>query len=456
MIVLIIPFRLRAYKRVVVRLLLYLLLIGNTLLFGQDSFYKISRSNYQDRLYGFWLGQCIGNWTGLTTEMDKVGNLGDTKSGAFYTRENWGSADIPNIWGEYSVNGKSTTIDYIVRDSSETWGADDDTDIEYIYQTLLSEHKTVILTGEQIRDGWLKYIRPDEENYLWVSNQKAFDLMKTGTTPPSTSDPKLNIFYEMIDAQLTTEIFGLFSPTNPEFALKMSYLPIRTTARENAAWIAEFYVSMYSLAASTDTTKTLNERIIWMADQSRKTLPDSSYAADMYDYVRALSSTDLKWEQVRDSVYVRYQVQQKGGYDLTARSWHCNSCFAAGINFASSLVSLFYGKGDIKETIKIGTLAGWDSDNPTATWGGMLGFMIGKSGIEKAFGQNISNQFNIHRTRQNFANKGIDNFDHMSKVGLEITDRVVVKFLGGKIENDQYFIPKNLGVFVSEKNQLTD
>lgn len=31
------------------------------------------------------------------------------------------------------------------------------------------------------------------------------------------------------------------------------------------------------------------------------------------------------------------------------------------------MISLFYGEGDIKETIKIGALAGWDSDNPTAT-----------------------------------------------------------------------------------------
>ena len=37
----------------------------------------ISRSNYANRLYGFWLGQCIANWTGLVTEMDKIGDIGD-------------------------------------------------------------------------------------------------------------------------------------------------------------------------------------------------------------------------------------------------------------------------------------------------------------------------------------------------------------------------------------------
>ena len=40
----------------------------------------ISRSDYADKLYGFWLAQCIANWTGLVTEMDKVGNIGETKT----------------------------------------------------------------------------------------------------------------------------------------------------------------------------------------------------------------------------------------------------------------------------------------------------------------------------------------------------------------------------------------
>ena len=313
-----------------------------------------------------------------------------------------------------------------------------------MYQYLLHQHNTTELTGEQIRKGWLKHIKPEEENYLWVSNQKAFELMKSGLIPPQTSDPKVNIFYEMIDAQLTTEIYGLFSPNNPEYALKMAYLPIRTTASKNAVWIAEFNVSMYSLAATAIEFPSIQAKIKWMADQSRKVLPDTSYAADMYDYVKSLTNLNITWEQARDSVYRRYQVKQKGGYNLTSNHWYCNSCFAAGINYAASLISLFYGKGDIKETIKIGTLAGWDSDNPTATWAGMLGFMIGKTGIEEAFSTNLSNKFNIHRTRQNFPNDGIDTFEKMALIGLSITDKVVLEKLNGHIINNNYIIPINL------------
>ena len=106
-------------------------------------------------------------------------------------------------------------------------------------------------------------------------------------------------------------------------------------------------------------------------------------------------------------------------------------------------MSLFYGEGDIVETIKIGALAGWDSDNPTATWGGLLGFMLGKQGVEAAFGRTFANTFNIHRTRGGFANNGLVTLDEMAKVGVFIVDRAVQEQMGGGVdlENDLWYIP---------------
>ncbi len=402
----------------------------------------ISRTGYKDQLQGFWLGQCIANWTGLVTEMDKIGDIGEIKTGSFYTRHDWGRPDQPNIWSD-AASDLSPTIDFVLNTREEPWGADDDTDIEYLYQHLLHSHKTTLLTGEQIRDGWLKHIKAEEENYLWVSNQRAFDLMKQGMIPPYTSDPAKNEHFDMIDAQLTTEIFGLFAPTRPEIALKMAYLPIRTSARENAAQISEFYVVMHALA-TTYREEPINKRLQQIAEAARQVLSPKDYPYKMYDFVKAKYESGIPWEQARDSIYIRYQIEQLDGYDITSQNLYCNGCFAAGINFAASLISLFYGEGDLKATIKIGTLAGWDSDNPTATWGGLIGFMIGKEGIEQAFGNDLSNQFNIHRTRQAFPNNGIDSFENMAQKGLEIVDRVVINEMGGEVDldNDQWVIPK--------------
>ncbi|KAA2216887.1 ADP-ribosylglycohydrolase family protein [Maribacter flavus] len=402
----------------------------------------ISRDAYKDQLYGFWLAQCIANWTGLVTEMDKIGNIGEIQTGEFYTREDWGQLDQPSIFSNGEPSDLSPTIDFVFRDTTEIWGADDDTDIEYMYQHLLDVNNTSLLSPEQIRDGWLKHIRPEEENYLWVSNQKAFDLMQEGVLPPETGSPERNEHFEMIDAQLTTEIFGLFAPARTDIANKLADLPIRTVAREEAEDISQFYVTMYSLAA-VPSEENRPQRIKNMAQKAREGLPNDEYPAKMYDYVLDLYNSGIPWEQTRDSIYERYQVQQLDGYDITSQNLYCNGCFAAGINFAASLVSLFYGKGDLKETLKIGVLTGWDSDNPTATWGGMLGFMLGKEGVEKAFGRKFSNRFHIHRTRQNFPNDGMDTFEEMAEKGLRITEKVVQEHMGGSIdlEKNVWIIP---------------
>ena len=399
----------------------------------------VSRNDYFNRLKGFWLAQCIANWTGLVTENDKIGNIGKSKTGDFYTREDWGKKDELNL----PSNKVDRYIDFVFEGTDGMWGADDDTDIEYMYQHLLYMNKTSKLSGNQIRDGWLKHIKHQEQNYLWVSNQRALDLMISGIVPPETSDPVKNPDFDMIDAQLTTEVFGFYSPGRPDFAIEMAELPIKTTARFNAEWISKFYVSMYSLAANFNPNLSIKENLLIMADKSRDQLPNDSYASKMYDFVKKQYNESLPWETIRDNVYIRYQVEEKDGYDITSRNLKCNGCFAAGINFAASLISLFAGEGDLKETIKLGSLMGWDSDNPTATWGGLIGFMIGHHGVEKAFNREFSEEYNIHRTRQNFSN-GIDNFTNMANVGVFITDRVVQEELGGGIdlEKNLWYIPK--------------
>ena len=402
----------------------------------------ISIPEYKDQLKGFWLGQCIANMTGLVTEMDKIGNIGEIKTGKFYTSNDWGKLDEPNIFSPNQISEYSETIDFVFEQDG-VWPADDDTDIEYMYQDLLLKNKTSFLTPTQIRSGWIKHIKIEEENFLWVSNQKAFDLMKEGVLPPETSDPKLNEHYEMIDAQLTTEIFGFLAPSRPDIALKMAELPILTTARYDAKWISQFYVSMYSLATTIDTKKDIKYNILTIADKSRYLLPETSYSSKMYDYVKGQYLEGKSWEEARDNVYERYQVESKDGYNITSKKLYCNGCFAAGINFAASLISLFWGEGNLKRTIKIGTLTGWDSDNPTSTWGGLIGFIIGKKGVEKEFNRKFSEKYFIHRTRQNFDYE-VDDFDNMANNAIKIITNMVKNEINGRFdkENQLWHIPQ--------------
>jgi len=408
-----------------------------------EHYYQIDRSVYSDKLEGFWLAESIANWTGLTTEMDKIGySMKNGLGGGFYTRADWGKADIPSIWGGTK---DQKVIDFVLLGQDSIWGSDDDTDIEYIYQELMTKSEDVVLSPEQIKNGWLTHIKKEEENFLWVSNQTAFDLMQKGILPPQTGQAAFNNFYEMIDAQLTTEIFGLYAPLHPEIALKLSHLPIRISADGNAIDIAEFYVTMHALASFDSTFTNLKEQTVWMAEQASKQLAPTQYPAKMYQYIKSLYQQKIPWEAARDSLHQKYQIRNEDGYEWSKKDSICYGCIAAGINFGASLVSLFYGEGEIKETIKIGSLCGWDSDNPTATWGGLLGFMMGKKKIEEAFGMKFSNRYNIHRTRIGFPNNGIDTFDQMADKGLKIVDKVVVQMMKGKLDTTKnvWLIPKS-------------
>jgi hypothetical protein len=405
----------------------------------------LSREAYHEKLQGFWLGLSVANWTGLVTEMDKIGGAGP--AGRFYTRADWGKTDEPSIWGQGVPSDLSPTINWVLRTPAQVWGSDDDSDIEYIYLQLLAQSPSPLLSGTQIRAGWLAHIYRDDqtphrtkdgkpENFLWVSNQQAFDLMQQGLVPPFTGMPPQNAHYDMIDAQLTTELFGALAPGRPDIAQQLAYLPIRTTAAGEAADIAQFYVELHARAAmfSADLVqdkKALRQALLNIAAQAREALPANQYPAKMYDFVLAQFQAGVPWEQARDALYRRYQLEQQDGYQISAKQLYCNGCFAGGINFAASLLSYFYGAGDIKETLQIAVLAGWDSDNPAATWGGMYGLMLGADRVETEFGQQLSRRFDIHRTRKGFANNGQTDFATMATQGVAIIDKVVVQLMQG-------------------------
>jgi|TARA_B110000495_G_C23009545_1_gene596949 hypothetical protein len=409
---------------------------------------QLSRNEYSQNLQGFWLGLSIANWTGLLTESDRLDY-------PFYTDADWTENGVPLVKDLYGQD--SDILSYVFVHEEEAWGSDDDSDFEYLYQHLMYEHETSLLTPEQIRAGWLKHIYSNEDapipngstrpqNFLWVSNEKAYYLMKDqALVPPETSDPENNELYMRIDAQLTTEIFGLFAPARPDVALKLAHLPIRVTAYGEAEWISEFYVIMHSLASVVDKSLSMKEQTRWLAEMARKRLPENSYSAKMYDFVKSAydaNSDKDNWEHTRDAVYTRYQIGDGDGYQF-------ESAYDGGINFAASLVSLFYGEGDLLKTIRVGSLAGWDSDNPTATWGGLLGFMLGKEGIESAFGQpSLSEAYRITRTRRNFPDRtpnqiGEDTFPLMGDRGIQVIDRVVTEQMGGMLDasGDNWLIP---------------
>ena len=84
---------------------------------SKDSVLVLSRSEYKEWLYGFWLGQCI-NW--INYEMDKIGNIGDIKQRFLYDGRLC-KPDQPNIWSK-KLSNLSATIDFVFAGETDIWG----------------------------------------------------------------------------------------------------------------------------------------------------------------------------------------------------------------------------------------------------------------------------------------------------------------------------------------------
>lgn len=339
----------------------------------------IDRAAYADRLHAMWLGECIANWTGLRTEGARI-------NPPFFTDTDWGTtpASPPGM----------QRIDFVL--NQDPWLADDDTDVEYVYLHAMSQLGRCALSPPEIRQAWLDHMDP---NWIWVSDRRAYDLMQRGVLPPQTGSSAANQFWAAIDAQLTTEFFGALCPGMPDEALRYADLPIRTTADGFAIHAAQFYVVLYSLATRVDPTLSGKDKALWLVRTARRSLPDTSKSADIVDTVLAdfEANPDLNnWERTRDLIYERYHGNASA-HGFAYRGWTESS-----VNFASGVMCLLYGQCDYKRTVQIGTLSGWDSDNCTATMGGLLGLMLGYDALRAQFpGQAFSDRFNIHRTRIN-------------------------------------------------------
>ncbi|WP_437624112.1 ADP-ribosylglycohydrolase family protein [Sorangium sp. So ce1151] len=383
---------------------------------------QLDRAAYAERLRAMWIGACIANWTGLRTE-------GVRTERPFFTDADWGKP----------LGRDGARIDFVLLDPCL---ADDDTDIEYVYLHLMTEAGTLFLSPEQIRDGWRAHIN----DFIWVSNRRARDLMERGVLPPATSDPSLNPESLQIDAQLTTEIFGALAPGMPELALRIADLPIRTTARDHAAHAAQFYMLLFSLAATVDPEKPRREEIVRIVREARSYLPDASKAADVIDFVLSAALSverpDERWEGVRDAIARRYQ-ERAPEHGFVYRGFT-----ESAINLATGTMALLLGGGSFRRTVQIGTLAGWDSDNGTATMGSLVALLGGMDELRRAFpGARLSERYRIHRTRPTLPDRlpedreAEDTFADVSRRMVALVD-LAVREEGGQVEPTGWMIAR--------------
>ena len=305
---------------------------------GATAAEKISSDVLRDKIAGAWIGQMVGNIYGLPFENKFV--------------------DEPASESRFPF-GYTKNIDKLKKYDGAF--SDDDTDVEYIYLTLMEKYG-IDPTYAQMRQGWMHHIR----DRVWLANRAALGLMHLGYTPPFTGRQDLNPHWYQIDPQLINEIWAYTAPGMPAYAVGKSDWAARITSDSWAVQPTALYGAMYAEAFfEKDVKKLIEKGLKYLPENDRYTLG----VKKCLDIFRQYPND---WVKARQIIADEYYMNED---PMTKTIWN------ADLNGLMGILAMLYGNGDFTETLDIAARCGQDADCNPATAGGVLGVMKGYDGI---------------------------------------------------------------------------
>ena len=302
---------------------------------GSDT---LDEDSYRDQVHGSWVATMVANHSGLPIE---------------------------GVW--LDEPGPGDSIELVLLDQ---WSTDDDTHVEWLDIHILETYG-LDPTYEQVRNEWVDHLNGD----IWVATRRARELMDDGVLPPATGSLPLNIEGAWaMDAQLETELFGLINPGRPDRAREQARFFAQVTSSGPAVDASAFYAHMYSIAFGESD-------VVAIIADARAAEPDDSIVAPIVDAVVA-------WHQEQPNDWRTTREQIRIAYDDDPEWW------ASRVNFASTIMALLYGEGDLRATIDIAGLAGWDADNNMTTSAGLIGTIVGFDALPEPFASATDVYFN--------------------------------------------------------------
>ena len=317
----------------------------------------ISHDELMDKISGFWIGQLLGNYIGFPFENNYVEEPIPVLVDRVYTADYDGSPEL-------KINSKDRRG--FIPLMAETLGgafSDDDTDIEFV--TLHAVEKYGLdITYPEITQMWRTHIN----DYIWVANREARNLMERGLVAPDTGRKENNKHWFQIDPQLVNEIWSAFYPGMTQKAAERALWGARITNDDWGTHPTIAYGAMISAAFFEKDVRKL-------VDIAIKAVPNEGpFAEGIRDVVKWHSEFD-DWRDTRAKIHEKYYAYKKGAYEAPV------SVVSSLANGLTGIMSVLYGEGDFMRTVGIATSAGYDCDNQAATTAGLIGVLNGLSGM---------------------------------------------------------------------------
>jgi ADP-ribosylglycohydrolase len=209
---------------------------------------KINASEYFDKVYGGWLGKCLGGAAGAPVE-----GIKDFIESSFWDTM---QPDLPN----------------------------DDLDLQLLWLETVRENGLSV-TAKKLADAWDKKCwYPFSEYGLFLKN---YDR---GIWPPASGSFNNPLFCEGEGSPIRSEIWAMLFPGNPDKAAKYAELDSSLDHYGESVYIEQFYAALGSEAFFCQDLQKLIERNI-------RFLPPTSKARACVDLV--VQQTTKEWKEAR-------------------------------------------------------------------------------------------------------------------------------------------------------------
>jgi hypothetical protein len=213
---------------------------------------------------------------------------------------------------------------------------------------------------------------------LWHANQQARYNIRNGMTSPESGFWMNNPHADDIDFQIEADYAGIMSPGMVNAAAYYCD-GIGHMMNYGDGWYGGVYVAaMYALAFVCDD-------IEFIVEEALKVIPQQSrYYRCMKDVIDWHKAHPDDWKSAWQMCSERHDLDI-GCPEGVHRAFNID----AVINSAYILIGLLYGDGDFGRTMDISTRCGFDSDCNPASAAGILGTILGYSGIPQEWMNNL-------------------------------------------------------------------
>jgi ADP-ribosylglycohydrolase len=395
---------------------------------ASQSLKKISEDELRDKISGYWIGQCVGNYMGFPFE----GTYLEEPVPVFVDRYYQFDDDTSLVINRNDMRGYCR----LMTEWLEGAFSDDDTDIEFVTLYAIEKYGLDINYSE-ITEMWKSHIN----RKIWCANRTARDLMSKGLIAPQTGSKANNENWYQIDPQLVNEIWSMVYPGMVTKSAERAEWGARITNDDWGTHPTIAYAVMYSAAIFE---KDVNK----LVDLALTYIPESSPFHEGMKDVIAWHKHNDDWRITRKLIFDKYYRYNKSGYEAPV------SDVSSLSNGLFGIMAVLYGEGDFVKTTGIAVSAGLDCDNQAATCAGLIGVIHGASSIPARLTLGLSDKpvwkkpFND--TYINFTRDDLPVYTRISDIAnriLLIAEQAILENGGKKIvQNDKvfYMIKTNL------------